>query len=254
MGHVRIGRLPKRWGWEDVIAALSSQGESDKTLIAATARAASRTLLAAQHQESIALAYWTFVDLAAASRTATFLERVPQTREHLTGLSLIKLISGRLEQEIRSRAGCTALDEIALETFNTVILGTVRDASQTLFGCTVETVQSSLRELSTKSGVAWVGRRFFSEYAYRALRFALEKELARSLRQGRFRTSGDLSRFDERLKTYCSDVSRIVEDYSGGWYSKAVWEKRLTLEEARHFTGYAIEKLLSELSTERSSA
>jgi len=49
------------------------------------------------------------------------------------------------------------------------------------------------------------------------------------------------------LRNYCWDVSKIVQDYSGGWYSKAVWEKRLNLPEARKFTSYAIEKLLSEV-------
>ena len=65
-----------------------------------------------------------------------------------------------------------------------------------------------------------------------------------------FRTSDDISEFQGRLRSYCWDVSKIVEDYSGGWYSKKAWEGRLTQEDARGFTSYAVEKLLSELATE----
>jgi hypothetical protein len=259
MGHVRVGCLPKKWGWEQVISALStgsasgSEGESD--LISQAAQAANRTLSDAKYQGSVALAYWTFVDLAAASRTGDLLthlgEQGVQIPERPTGLTLLKLISTTLEKTVRARGASSALDEIALQTFDAVVLSTARSGSETLFGCSVESVQTAFRELSTKAGVADIGRRFFSEYTFRALRLALEKELARSLgKGGRFNTSNELSRFEERLKTYCWDVSKIVEDYSGGWYSKALWEQRLTLAEARNFTSYAIQKLLSELSRE----
>lgn len=259
MGHVRVGRLPKKWGWEQVISALSSEsalgGEGETDFVSQAARAADRTLSDAKHQESVALAYWTFIDLAAASRTGDLLVRLreqgAQIPERPTGLTLLKLISATLERSVRAKGASSGLDEIALQTFDAVVLTTARSGSETLFGCSVESVQTAFRELSTKAGVANIGRRFFSEYTFRALRLALEKELARSLgKGGRFSTSNELARFEERLKTYCWDVSKIVQDYSGGWYSKALWEQRLTLAEAQNFTSYAIQKLLSELSRE----
>lgn len=236
MGHVRVGRLPKRWGWEQVVSALStggasgSEGESD--FVSQAAQAANRTLSDAKYQESVALAYWTFIDLAASSRSGDLLDRLReqgvQIPDRPTGLTLLKLISATLENSVRARGASTALDEIALQTFDAVVLTTARSGSQTLFGCSVESVQTAFRELSTKAGVADIGRRFFSEYTFRALRLALEKELARSLgKGGRFSTSNDLSKFEERLKNYCWDVSKIVQDYSGGWYAKALWEQCL---------------------------
>jgi len=259
MGHVRVGRLPRRWGWEQVISALSAESalgaEGETDFISQAAQAANRTLSDAKYQESVTLAYWTFIDLAAVSRSGDLLvhlrEQGVQIPDRPTGLTLLKLISTTLEKSVRRSGASTALDEIALQTFDAVVLATARSRSETLFGCSVESVQTAFRELSTKAGVADIGRRFFSEYTFRSLRLALEKELARSLgKGGRFSTSNDLSRFEERLRNYCWDVSKIVQDYSGGWYAKALWEQRLTLPEARNFTSYAIQKLLSELSRE----
>src|SRR5437867_4491677 len=124
MGHVRVGRLPKRWGWEQVVSALSpesalgSEGESD--FVANAAQAANRTLSDAKYQESVALAYWTFIDLAGSSRSGDVLSRLReqgiQVPERLTGLTLLKLISATLEKRVRAQGRSTALDEIALQT------------------------------------------------------------------------------------------------------------------------------------------
>ncbi len=101
--------------------------------------------------------------------------------------------------------------------------------------------------------MAELGRRFFSEYTYRSLRYALERELGMGLAlDSAFKDSQDLSEFHGRLRSYCWDVSKIVEEYSGGWYSKRTWTGQLGLDDARGFTNYAIEKLLSGLATEES--
>ena len=57
MGHVRIGRLPKKWGWEQVISALSTESalgaEGETDFVSQAAQAANRTLSDAKHQESV---------------------------------------------------------------------------------------------------------------------------------------------------------------------------------------------------------
>ncbi len=255
MGHVRVGRLPKQRGWQQVISALSTTDQTEATLVAATARAARTALIDAKHQEGLASAFWTFLDVANASRaedlTRYLRERGAAVSEEASGLALIRAISELLQHDLGRKGSQTSFDQIALETFNAVVLKTVEEESRTLFGCTAQTVRDAFRRLSTKANIASVGRRFFSEYAYRALRMALGRELGRMVGgNGRFITSSEVAEFDNRLKTYCWDISKIVEEFSGGWYSKAVWQQRLTLDEVRRFTAYAIEKLLSELSRE----
>jgi hypothetical protein len=256
MGHVRVGRLPKRRGWEEVLSALSTNEQSEGTLVAATARAAKIVLSDARHQGGLVSALFTFLELASASRVERIADYVRQrgaiVPEAPTGLALIRAISDLLQREIRRKGAQTLFDQIAVETFNAVFLRAVQEESRTLFGCTANTVRDALRKLSTKTRIASLGRQFFSEYTYRALRMALERELGRTVGgNGRFTTSAEVAEFDERLKAYCWDISKIVEEFSGGWYSKVVWQQRLTLDEVRGFTSYAIEKLLSELSRSR---
>jgi hypothetical protein len=258
MGHLRVGRLPRRWGWEQVIAALSSSDSRDEGVVSAAAQAAKRTLSDAKHLESLAFALWTFLDLANAARSGSLIAHVSEQGGELTtpvtGLALLRAISRIVEREARAKRAPNALDDIALQTFESVALSAVREESRTLFGCTPDGVEDAFRKLSTKLQISSVGRRFFSEFTYRSLRLALERELARSLgARNKFTSSADLTRFDERLRAYCWDVSKIVEEFSGGWYSKAVWERRLNLQEVQGFTAYAIEKLLTELAPEKAS-
>jgi hypothetical protein len=258
MGHVRVGRLPKRFGWQHVIAALGSSDSTTQEVVQTAASAARRALSQAKYQESLAFCYWLFVTLADASRRQSFAAELRRigiaAPEGESGVSLIAAISDFAKSQVRAPGASTALDEIALGTFQSVVTNTVTQESQTLFGCTVETVQAALRRLSTKAKVAGLGRRFFSEYMYRALSHALERELANSLiSQAVLQNSQDISHFHGRLRSYCWDVSKIVQEYSGGWYSKRAWEARLTLDDARRFTAYAVDKLLSELASEEST-
>lgn len=259
MGHVRVGRLPKRFGWQHVVAALGSSDSTDREVVQTAALAASKALSQAKYQESLAFCYWLFIALADASRRESFAEELTSIGislpEDNSGLSLIGAMSDFAKAQVRGRRTTTALDEIALQTFQSVVAGTVTQESQTLFGCTVNTVQAAFRRFSTKAKVAVLGRRFFSEYTYRALRHALERELASSLSpRALFQDSQDLSEFHGRLRSYCWDVSKIVEEYSGGWYSVRAWQGRLTLDDARGFTSYAVEKLLSELASEEGAS
>jgi hypothetical protein len=238
-----------------VVAALTSAESTDRQVVQTAAAAAHRALSQAKYQESLAHCYWLFVTIADASRRQSFVAELRDIGisrpEGNSGVALISAVSDFANSRVRGRRATTALDEIALQTFQSVVTNTVAQESQTLFGCTVDTVQAAFRRISTKAKVASLGRRFFSEYTYRALRYALERELANSLASDAlFQDSDDLTQFHGRLRSYCWDVSKIVEEYSGGWYSKRAWERRLTLSDAQGFTSYAVQKLLSELSSE----
>ena len=59
------------------------------------------------------------------------------------------------------------------------------------------------------------------------------------------------SEFNEALQTYCQQSSKIVEEFSGGWFSKTKFiEKEITPEKTKGFLHVAFKKLLSELKRE----
>lgn len=256
MGHVRIGRLPKRFGWQHVVAALYRSTSTDSEVVNATALAARSAIIASKQLDSVAYCYWLFVTLADASRRREFQNRlseigIPEIAAQQSGVGLIAAISNVAHNYVRTSRGSNALDEIALQAFETVVTASIVEQSNTLFGQSAGDIEAAFRQLSTKTNVGDLGRRYFSEYTFRSLRYALERELASSLgTDGPFRTSQDLSDFHLRLRAYCWDVSEIVHDFAGGWFSKAAWQRHLGLEDARRFTAYSLEKILSELATE----
>lgn len=87
---------------------------------------------------------------------------------------------------------------------------------------------------------------------YKAFSFTLEKELANTVSStGRFKNSDDIQQFNTRLKQYCWDVSKIVEEFSGGWYGKHSFEGNIkSKKKVADFTSYAMTKLLSEVQRE----
>ena len=253
MGHIRIGRLPKRHGWDSVIAALQVETKADNEIMGDAAKAAAKSLGVAKYQGSLNLCYWLFLSLVRAARSEDFLDGLRQLglvmKPDASAAAFVTATTGLARARLRESGWLAVTDELALQAFQTAVGDCLLQDATTLFGADIESVQMALRKMSTKDNVAKVARRFFSEFMYRILARAFERRLSDALAKGdRFRSTDDLSEFHSRLRAYCWDVSKIVEEYSGGWYSKHTWLGDLGEKQTARFTGYAIEKLFSELS------
>lgn len=251
MGHIRIGHLPKRFGWSEVVAALGDVGRPEEDALRLATVAAGRTLKAAKFRNSLAYCYWLFLQLTGAARTSDFRGALSDVGVRVpsgdSGLALVAAISSLADSMLQEQKWIGIPDEVALQAFRSAVTDVVAEESQSLFGSTFDTVQTALRRYSTEKGVSQLGRRFFHEYTYRLLARALGREVsAHAGGERRFPTADDLSDFDRRLRVYCWDISRLVERYAGDWYSKHGWLGDVNMESTRAFTSYAIEKLLSE--------
>jgi len=64
----------------------------------------------------------------------------------------------------------------------------------------------------------------------------------------RFETTAKQSEFSKALETHCYEASKIVEQFSGEWYSKTNWQKGgVSREDAGNFAYGAMRKLVAEL-------
>lgn len=231
----------------------------DSDLLDAAREAAGRALSQAKRQGSLSFAYWYLLRLSLASRSTDFNAAIQalgiSSQPGMTGSALLARASQYLREEMQQRGWVSPTDEIAMQSFQAAFSEVVTQESQSLFGSTLETAQQALRQYSTKTAIGSLGRLYFSEFTYRLLSRALERELASSAGEGRrFAREGELAQFRERMKSYCWDVSRIVEDYAGGWYSKQAWMEDITPESTRRFVAYALDKLLSEASAQPAEA
>ncbi|MEX0953638.1 MAG: hypothetical protein WDZ83_00320 [Rhizobiaceae bacterium] len=68
---------------------------------------------------------------------------------------------------------------------------------------------------------------------------------------GGFDVIAEHNRFNAALELHCREASRIVEEFSGTWFSKTQYETGITPEKARGFVFVALRKIGAELKARR---
>jgi hypothetical protein len=103
-------------------------------------------------------------------------------------------------------------------------------------------VRSELAALATKKQFSTLARDFFSRLTERYLAYFLSRRTS-----SQFRSVPDNREFREALSLHCRQASKIVEDFAGGWYSKANYEGEITPRKAANFVHVALTKPRKEL-------
>jgi hypothetical protein len=89
---------------------------------------------------------------------------------------------------------------------------------------TPENVRLEFSKLATQKQFSIFARRFFGRFTTKCLDYFVSRALAQHLGEGRrFTTLAEQSEFSNSLKTHCREASKILESYSGEWFSKANW-------------------------------
>ena len=122
-----------------------------------------------------------------------------------------------------------------------------------LFGPTAADVRLAVAKLGTSDRFSVVARDFFSRLTSRSLGYFLSRELSKHVGPNkRFAGVGEHSEFNAALDLHCREASRIIKEFSGGWYGKTLQrEKAITQDAARRFAHVAFKKLRAELRKRR---
>ena len=134
----------------------------------------------------------------------------------------------------------------AAETLTEVIGSRTRS----LFGTTSKDVQQAFAKLATAKQFSTFAKDFFARFTNKCMTYFLSRSLAHNIGEGqRFSTLSQQAEFTQALGTHSKEAARIVEEYSGGWFSKKNWETggAISRDDIAAFTGYAMTKLVSEL-------
>src|SRR5439155_20187418 len=105
--------------------------------------------------------------------------------------------------------------------------------------------------LSTKVGFARLGQRFFGCFMMRFLNFYVSRITASQVGGERLQQLGDLTQFNDALRTHCQQSARIVHDFCGEWYSKTEFQQGIDLNNTSGFMAVALRKLQAELKRQR---
>lgn len=251
MGHTRLGELPRTRPWRDVVG-LIAEGAGVSQVAGATITAAERGLNLASGDKALVETVFLLSQLPLAARSDDFVGALRAAGMDVPDspgvMDVVAAFSEAVDARVTSGSR-TDLGEMAQMAATETISKVVGERAPSLFAAGPEDVRSALAALGTTTRFSGFARQFFARLTNRCLDYFLSRALAHHTGgDRRFATLAQQARFGEALSLHCREASRIVEEFSGGWFSKTNWERGgITRKEAGGFAHVAMLKLSSEL-------
>lgn len=254
MGHNTLGVLPKTTHWKSV-AHLLTDGAGTEEVISASALAAERDLINASRDPVFVEAVRLMLAIPAVARSDDFgsalrqLElRVGQAPELL---DVALAVTERLDSVARRGGAVSDLGQLAARALVATLTTSIGDQLPGLFTSTPADVQAAARKLSWNRAFAEYARTFFSRLLADSLSYWLDRKLDDHIGAGqRFQAVSDRSAFDLELDRFAFESSRIIREFSGGWYGKTLHrDGGFTAATAATFGHVALKKIVDDLRT-----
>jgi hypothetical protein len=252
MGHIRLGDLPRTRKWQQVVALIEG-GAGTGQVANATIAAAERALDFAASDKGLVETLWLLTQLPLASKGENFAEALRNlglgVYDSPSLMEVVGAFSDAVDKKLANNGGRTDLGEMAqmaaAETMTQVIGG----RTQSLFGTTPEDVKQAFSTLTTSKQFGIFARDFFARLTNKFLDYFISRAVSHHVGEGRrFRTLAQQGEFTKALRTHSLEASRIVQDFSGGWFSKTNWENiGITRRKAAGFANVAMKKIVAEL-------
>lgn len=254
MGHNTLGVLPRTVYWQSVVQ-LVADGAPIEEVVAASAQATETMLLKAVDDPAFVEAVRLLLAIPAAARSGDFaaglrdLElSVPDQPELL---DIVTAAGRRLDDQ--NQRGRTDLGELAGRALCATLSDSIGERLPGLFEATPEDVQREALRLSWNTSLSDYSRRFFSRLVADSLSYWLDRTLADHIGDGqRFATVADRADFDRELDCFSWESSRIIREFSAGWYGKTLFrDGGFTTRSAAAFGAVAMKKIVDDLRTRR---
>jgi hypothetical protein len=251
VGHIRLRRLPRTLKWDRVVSLLVA-GQPAEEIAASSAEAAEAALRHAHADAALGHAFWLLTQIPLAARSAEFSDSLKRLGLRIgpnpTLLTVVAAFTDAVDHHVKRVGRRTDLGEMAqLAAAESLAAVAGRDLPS-LFVPTADDAKLALGRLAAPNRFAALAREFFARLTTRYLDYFLSRELSNHVGPGRRLPSiGDHSRFNDALDQHCREVSRIIEAFAGGWFSKTHFDGGITPEKAQGFAYVALKKLQSEL-------
>src|SRR5829696_4484940 len=244
MGHIRLGTLPKTQKWNHVVSLIAGGADVER-IATASADAAEHGLERASQDEGLAHAFWLLTQIPQAARQSNFSERLWElgltVSSKPTLLEIVAAFTRAVDGHVRGSGKRSDLGELAQHSASETLASLAGRELPSLFGPTATDVQQALAKLGTSDRFSIVARDFFSRLTSRSLGYFLSRELSKHVGPNkRFAEVGEHSDFNAALDLHCREASRIIKEFSGGWYGKTLQqEKTISQDQARKFAHIA---------------
>lgn len=273
MGHTRLGKIPTTRKWKAVVSLVStgsSTGSSatlgSPNLVSQNIDAiASQTLDAAQGGLDAAIndlglryTFFLLTQIALAARSDNWKQQLADLGLELSDNSTLYDLTTELQSSVddflfRNKHN-SDISEMAQKAAGEAISVLASPKSTSMFGNGLDQVQIAIKDLSTKKGFSTLGQKFFGLFMSHFLNFYLSRVTATNINSRTVQQVGEISRFNEALRTHCEQSARVVHDFCGEWYSKTEYQKGIDLDNTSGFVAIAVKKLQAELRQQESAA
>lgn len=252
MGHLRLGDLPRTRKWQQVVGLLEG-GAGAAQIANATMSAAETGLNLAAKDEGLIETIWLLTQLPLAARSDDLASSLRgaglDVGDSPTLMEVVGALSDAVDRRLAKNGGRTDLGEMAQMAAAETLSQVIGERTQSLFGTTPDDVKRELGRLATNRQFSIFSRQFFSRLTERCLDYFLSRAVGHHVGEDkRFATLNQQSEFTKALGLHCREAAKIVEEFSGGWFSKTNWEKGgITRKEASGFAHVAMQKIAAEL-------
>ncbi len=254
MGHIRLGRLTATRRWKDVIGLIAESAAVGR-VAEATTHAWEAAFNQIRDDGGFREAVWLLMQFGVAGKT-------PNPAGHLDSIGLdvggaasvvevAMALSAALDRKIEASRQRSDFGELAQRSLVAAVTEHLQKAMPTLLESTAEDIGGAVRKCGGEKGFGELSRSFFARLTNECLSYFLSKTLPAQVGETRrFATTQQLAEFEGAMRTHCAEASEIVEEFSGGWFSKNLYAGggRIERDEAEKFGWFGLEKMRRELA------
>jgi hypothetical protein len=242
--------------WRRVVSLLDEHA-ADHDVMGESARAAERQLTAAAQDPVYVEAVRMLLAIPLCGRAEDFAKALRESNipapDNPELLDLVRAVTRRLNAIATRGSGRSDLGELAGRALISTIYVGIGDQLPGLFAATPDDVRASVRKMSWNKGISAWSRLFYTRLVADCLSYWLDRTLAERIGSDR-RFSGIAQRgaFDSAVVVYAQEATRIIEEFSGGWYGKTIHRTGgIETKDAAVFGAVALKKVVAELQVKR---
>ncbi len=252
MGHIRLGNLPRTRKWLQVVALIEG-GAGAAQIANATMTAAEQGFKLAAEDKGLVETIWLLTQVPLGAKSDDFGQALQNAGLDVSDspglMEVVGAFSDAIDKKLTNNGGRTDLGEMAQMAASETITQIIGSRTQNLFGTTSDDVKNAFSKLATNKQFSIFARDFFARLTNKCLDYFVSKAVSHHVGEGkRFRTLAQQSEFTRALGTHSREAAKIIEEFSGGWFSKTNWEKKgISRKDAAGFTHVAMNKIVAEL-------
>ena len=252
MGHIRLGNLPRTRKWQQVVSLIEG-GARAPQIANATIAAAEKALELAAKDKGLVETVWLLTQLPLAAQNDNFAHALQSSGLDVSDspglMEVIGAFSDAVDKKMANNCGRTDLGEMAQMAASETMIQIIEPRTQSLFGTTPDDVKNAFSSIATNRQFGLFARDFFAQLTNKCLDYFVSRAIHDHVGEGRrFRTLAQQGEFTKALGIHSREASKIVGDFSGGWFSKTNWEKGgISRQDAEGFAHVAMNKIVAEL-------